>query len=119
MFDIVFIFLIFFIVMVMFFNEEGINMQLLLEINELLDVDVLLLIVVQVDEDNNIFVNCVCIDVDCVILVVNCFCVEFVGSVVLIEVNDEVFYGIIVWIWDDMFVNGVLVLLFCVSGQQE
>lgn len=41
-------------------------------------------------------------DVDWVILVVNCFWVESVGVVVLIEVNNEVSYGIIVWIWDDM-----------------
>ena len=75
--------------------------------------------VVQVDEDNNIFVNRVRTDVDRVISAVNRFRAESAGSAVLIEANDEASHGIIVRIWDDMSAASVPVSLTRASGQQQ
>lgn len=119
MLDIVFILLIFFIVTATFLNEEGINMQPPPDSDAPPPDDAPSPIVVQVDEDNNIFVNRVRTDVDRVISAVNRFRAESAGSAVLIEANDEASHGIIVRIWDDMSANGVPVSLSRASGQQE
>ena len=111
MLDIVFILLIFFIVTATFLSEEGINMTPPPESTDPPRDDAPSPIVVQVDADNNIFVNRVRTDVDRVISAVNRFRAESAGSAVLIETNDEADHGIIVRIWDDMGANGVPVSL--------
>jgi len=111
MLDIVFILLIFFIVTATFLNEEGINMTPPPESDNPPNSDAPSPIVVQVDQNNNIFVNRVRTDVDRVISAVNRFRAESAGSAVLIEANDEASHGIIVRIWDDMNANGVPVSL--------
>ena len=62
---------------------------------------------IQVDGDNEIFVNQVRTDVDRVLSAVNRFRAEEPNSAVLLEVYDEAHHGIIVQIWDEMGANGV------------
>lgn len=110
MLDIVFILLIFFIVTATFLNEEGIDMQPPPDEAPPCP-DCPAPIVVQVTEDNRIYVNGVITDVDRVISAVNRFRAENAGAAVLIEANNEARHGIIVRIWDDMQANAVPVSL--------
>jgi biopolymer transport protein ExbD len=111
MLDIVFILLIFFIVTATFLSEEGIDMRPPAdtppETNEPAPPPIL----VQVDDDNNIFVNRVRTDVDRVLAAVNRFRSEEPGSAVLVDVEDEADHGIIVQIWDEMGANRIPVSL--------
>ena len=62
---------------------------------------------VQVDNDNQIFVNGTRTDVDRVLAAVNRHRAEEPTSAVLLEVYDEAEHGIVVQIWDEMGANGV------------
>jgi biopolymer transport protein ExbD len=110
MLDIVFILLIFFIVTATFLSEEGISM-VPPESSDTPPTDASPPILVQVDGDNNIFVNQVRTDVDRVLSAVNRFRSEDPGSAVLVDVEDEADHGIIVQIWDEMGANGIPVSL--------
>ena len=110
MLDIVFILLIFFIVTATFLSEEGIDMRPP-QSNDENTADASPPILVQVDGDNNIFVNQVRTDVDRVLSAVNRFRSEDPGSAVLVDVEDEADHGIIVQIWDEMGANGIPVSL--------
>ena len=107
MLDIVFILLIFFIVTATFLSEEGLDMRPPPDSDTPPDTDAPPPIVVQVDDDNNIFVNRTRTDVDRVLSAVNRFRAEEPNSAVLLEVQDEAEHGIIVQIWDEMGANGV------------
>ncbi|WP_291842159.1 biopolymer transporter ExbD [Maricaulis sp.] len=107
MLDIVFILLIFFIVTATFLSEEGIDMRPPADNPDDPPPDAAPPIVIQVDGDNEIFVNQVRTDVDRVLSAVNRFRAEEPSSAVLLEVYDEADHGIIVQIWDEMGVNGV------------
>ena len=107
MLDIVFILLIFFIVTATFLSEEGLDMRPPPDSDTPPDSDAPPPIVVQVDDDNNIFVNRTRTDVDRVLSAVNRFRAEEPNSAVLLEVQDEADHGIIVQIWDEMGANGV------------
>ena len=107
MLDIVFILLIFFIVTATFLSEEGLDMRPPPDSDTPPDSDAPPPIVVQVDNDNNIFVNRTRTDVDRVLSAVNRFRAEEPNSAVLLEVQDEAEHGIIVQIWDEMGANGV------------
>ena len=106
MLDIVFILLIFFIVTATFLNEEGVDMQPPPDEAPPCP-DCPAPIVVQVTEDNRIYVNGVITDVDRVISAVNRHRAEAAQSPVLIEAQDEASHGVIVEIWDEMQANGV------------
>lgn len=107
MLDIVFILLIFFIVTATFLSEEGLDMRPPPDSDTPPDTDAPPPIVVQVDDDNNIFVNRTRTDVDRVLSAVNRFRAEEPNSAVLLEVRDEAEHGIIVQIWDEMRANSV------------
>ncbi|WP_339737633.1 biopolymer transporter ExbD [uncultured Maricaulis sp.] len=111
MLDIVFILLIFFIVTATFLSEEGIDMRPPADTPPDSNTPASPPILVQVDEDNNIFVNQVRTDVDRVLSAVNRFRSEDPGSAVLVDVEDEADHGIIVQIWDEMGANGIPVSL--------
>lgn len=107
MLDIVFILLIFFIVTATFLSEEGLDMRPPPDSDTPPDADAPPPIVVQVDNDNNIFVNRTRTDVDRVLSAVNRFRAEEPNSAVLLDVQDEAEHGIIVQIWDEMRANSV------------
>ncbi len=111
MLDIVFILLIFFIVTATFLSEEGIDMRPPADTPPETNEPAAPPILVQVDGDNNIFVNQVRTDVDRVLSAVNRFRSEEPGSAVLVDVEDEADHGIIVQIWDEMGANGIPVSL--------
>ena len=119
MLDIVFILLIFFIVTATFLSEEGIDMRPPPDSDTPPDADAPPPIVVQVDDDNEIFVNQIRTDVDRVLSAVNRFRAEEPNSAVLLEVQDEADHGIIVQIWDEMGANGVPVSIQRSSGEQS
>lgn len=106
MLDIVFILLIFFIVTATFLTEKGINMQppppspeTPQESNPV--------ILVQVDADNNVFVNQDRTSADRVFGAVSRIRAEQPRSAVLIQPADAAHHGIVVNIWDQMRQNGV------------
>ena len=107
MLDIVFILLIFFIVTATFLSEEGIDMRPPPDSDDETPPDAAPPIVIQVDDENIIFVNRVRTDVDRVLAAVNRFRAEEPNSAVLLEVFDEADHGVIVQIWDEMGANGV------------
>ena len=119
MLDIVFILLIFFIVTATFLSEEGIDMRPPPDSDTPPDADAPPPIVVQVDDDNEIFVNQIRTDVDRVLSAVNRFRAEEPKSAALLEVQDEADHGIIVQIWDEMGANGVPVSIQRSSGEQS
>jgi biopolymer transport protein ExbD len=110
MLDIVFILLIFFIVTATFLSEEGIDMRPPPPSDDT-NSEPNPVILVQVDDENTIFVNQIRTDVDRVLPGVNRFRAEAPDSAVLLEVQDEADHGIIVQIWDEMKANGVPVSL--------
>ncbi len=117
MLDIVFILLIFFIVTATFLSEEGIDMRPPAPNENPPEDNAAPPIVVQVDNENQIFVNQVRTDVDRVLSAVNRFRSEEPTSAVLLEVQDEAEHGIIVQIWDEMGANGVPVSIQRASGE--
>jgi len=119
MLDIVFILLIFFIVTATFLSEEGIDMRPPPPSDEPPSEDQNEVILVQIDHENNIFVNQVRTDVDRVLSAVNRFRAEAANSAVLVEVQDEASHGIVVQIWDEMSANGVPVSLQRSDGNES
>jgi len=119
MLDIVFILLIFFIVTATFLSEEGIDMRPPPPSDEPPSEDSNEVILVQIDNENNIFVNQIRTDVDRVLPAVNRFRAEAANSAVLVEVQDEARHGIVVQIWDEMNANGVPVSLQRSDGNES
>ena len=107
MLDIVFILLIFFIVTATFLNEEGVDMRPPPDCTGDECGEGPPPIVVQIDNDNQIFVNGTRTDVDRVLAAVNRHRAEEPNSAVLLEVYDEAAHGIVVQIWDEMGANAV------------
>ena len=116
MLDIVFILLIFFIVTATFLSEEGIDMRPPPDCTGPDCGDGPPPIVVQVDDDNQIFVNGDRTDVERVLAAINRHRAEQPDSAVLLEVHDESSHGIVVRIWDDMGANGVPVSIQRTDG---
>jgi len=115
MLDIVFILLIFFIVTATFLSEEGVDLRPPPECSDCIPPDVPA-IVVQVDYDNQVFVNGDRTDVERVLAAINRHRAEQPESAVLLEVHDESSHGIVVRIWDDMGANGVPVSIQRTDG---
>jgi biopolymer transport protein ExbD len=111
MLDIVFILLIFFIVTATFLSEEGIDMRPPPADPNPPQTEPNPVILIQVDNENTIFVNQIRTDVDRVLPGVNRFRAEAPNSAVLLDVQDEADHGIIVQIWDEMKANQVPVSL--------
>ena len=107
MLDIVFILLIFFIVTATFLSEEGLDMRPPPECTGTDCGTGPPPIVVQVDGENQVFVNQVRTDADRVMAAVNRHRAEEPESAVLLEVFDAAEHGTIVQIWDEMGANGV------------
>jgi biopolymer transport protein ExbD len=107
MLDIVFILLIFFIVTATFLQEEGIDIQPPPPNENPPESEDNPVILVQIDGDNNVFVNQDRTSADRVFAAVSRIRAESPGSAVLIRPDDESFHGITVNIWDQMKVNGV------------
>jgi len=110
MLDIVFILLIFFIVTATFIQEEGLSMVPPPPVDEPPDTESSA-ILVQVDNDNNIFVNRDRTSVDRVIAAVSRIRAEEPGSAVVIQPENDADHGIVVKIWDDMNLNSIPVAI--------
>ncbi|WP_429911471.1 ExbD/TolR family protein [Glycocaulis sp.] len=106
MLDIVFILLIFFIVTATFLQEEGIDMRPPPP-SETPPQDANPVILVQVTDQNRVFVNQDPTSVDRVMAAVSRLRAEAPNSAVLIQPNDEAHHGITVQIWDEMMANGI------------
>jgi biopolymer transport protein ExbD len=107
MLDIVFILLIFFIVTATFLQEEGLDMRPPPACDDPDCGTGPPPIVVQVDNDNQVFVNGSRTDGDRVLAAVNRHRSEEPNSAVLLEVFDAAEHGTVVQIWDEMGTNGV------------
>ena len=107
MLDIVFILLIFFIVTATFLQEQGIDMRPPPPSDEDTPDQDNPVILVQVDEDNRVFVNREPTSVDRVPAAVSRFLAEAPRSAVLIEVDNTADHGVVVQIYDDMLSNEV------------
>ncbi|MFC4724417.1 ExbD/TolR family protein [Glycocaulis abyssi] len=106
MLDIVFILLIFFIVTATFLQEEGIDMRPPPP-SETPPQDANPVILVQVTDQNRVFVNQDQTSVDRVMAAVSRLRAEAPNSAVLIQPHDEAHHGITVQIWDEMMANGI------------
>ena len=103
MLDIVFILLIFFIVTATFLTEAGIDIRTPPGCEDCPPpIDPPPVILVQVDGENNIFVNRDRTALERVSSAVERFLAENAGSPVVIEVEDEADHGVVVYIWDEM-----------------
>ena len=107
MLDIVFILLIFFIVTATFLTEAGIDMRPPPDSDEPPPQNAAPVIVVQISDQDLVFVNRVRTDADRVLAGVNRFRAENPGSAVLLEVDNESSHGVVVQIWDEMQANGI------------
>jgi biopolymer transport protein ExbD len=107
MLDIVFILLIFFIVTATFLQEEGIDMRPPPPSDQPENAESNPVILVQIDNDNRIFVNQQATSVDRVIAAVSRIRAEQPNSAVLVQPCDEALHGTIVSIWDDMRANNI------------
>lgn len=112
MLDIVFILLIFFIVTATFLQEAGIDMRPPPPSadpppNEEVDPA----IIVQVNNDDQIFVNRLQTEPDRVLSAINSIRAEAPNSAVVLEVYDEASHGVVVTIFDEMKVNEIPVTI--------
>ncbi|MFT6662431.1 MAG: biopolymer transport protein ExbD [Maricaulis maris] len=105
MLDIVFILLIFFIVSATFLSEEGIDLRQPPPPDARCDCNPPIL--VQIDGDNQVFINRDRTDIARVLVAINRHHAEEPNAAVLLEVHDESDHGVVVRIWDDMGANGV------------
>lgn len=106
MLDIVFILLIFFIVTATFLQEEGIDMRPPPPA-ETPPQDANPVILVQITEQNQVFVNMERTTADRVMAAVSRLRAEQPNSAVLIQPDDEAHHGVTVQIWDEMMANGI------------
>lgn len=107
MLDIVFILLIFFIVTATFLTEKGIDMQPPPPPPEDQPQSDNPVILVQIDADNNVFVNQDRTSADRVFAAVSRIRAEQPGSAVLLQPADAAHHGIVVNIFDQMNQNRV------------
>ena len=107
MLDIVFILLIFFIVTATFLQEQGIDMRPPPDTNEPPPPDAPPPIVVQVTDQNRVFVNREATSELRVLAAVSRIRAEQPNSAVLIEVADEAEHGTIVYILDELRANSI------------
>ena len=110
MLDIVFILLIFFIVTAVFLQEEGFDMRPPPP-SENPPEDSNPIILVQVDDQDRVFVNQEPTSALRVLAAVSRQRAEAPNSAVLIEASDEAKHGTIVLIWDEMRANSIPVSL--------
>jgi biopolymer transport protein ExbD len=106
MLDIVFILLIFFIVTATFLQEEGIDMRPPPP-SETPPDESNPVILVQITEQNQVFVNLDPTSADRVMAAVSRLRAEQPNSAVLIQPDDEAHHGVTVQIWDEMMANGI------------
>ncbi len=106
MLDIVFILLIFFIVTATFLNEEGVDLRppppCEGECGEPRES-----ILVQVNDEDRVFVNQDITDRERVLAAINRLRAENPDASVVLEVDDEASHGVIVYIWDDLRANDI------------
>ncbi|MCC5995659.1 MAG: biopolymer transporter ExbD [Oceanicaulis sp.] len=114
MLDIVFILLIFFIVTATFLQEEGIDMRPPPPSDEQAPDNPVIL--VQVDDQNRVFVNQESTSEFRVLAAVSRLRAEQPQSAVLIEVADDARHGTIVMIWDEMRANNIPVSISRQTG---
>ena len=107
MLDIVFILLIFFIVTATFLQEQGFDMRPPPPCEDCDNNSDSVVILVQVDDENRVFVNQRSTSEDRVLAAVQRIRTENPNSAVLIEPNDEAETGTIALIWDDMRANNI------------
>lgn len=115
MLDIVFILLIFFIVTATFLQEQGIDMRPPPP-SDNQDTEPNPVILVQVDDRNQVFVNQDPTSELRVLAAVSRIRAEQPDSAVLIEVADEARHGTIVLIWDEMKANSIPVSITRAEG---
>ena len=117
MLDIVFILLIFFIVTATFLQEQGFDMTPPPpndEENQPQESNPVIL--VQIDDENRVFVNQRSTSEDRVLAAVQRIRAEAPNSAVLIEPNDDALHGTVSLIWDDMRANGIPVSIQRATG---
>jgi len=119
MLDIVFILLIFFIVTATFLQEEGFSMAPPPPNDEAEPTEPNPVILVQIDDENRVFVNQRSTSEDRVLAAVQRIRAEAPQSAVLIEPNDEALHGTVSTIWDDMRVNGIPVSIQRPTGDDN
>ncbi|WP_421792316.1 ExbD/TolR family protein [Hyphobacterium sp.] len=107
MLDIVFILLIFFIVTATFLQEQGFDMRPPPPCEDCPDNPDSVVILVQIDAENRVFVNQRSTSEDRVLAAVQRIRAENPQSAVLIQPNDEALTGTVSLIWDDMRGNGI------------
>ncbi|MAP48147.1 MAG: biopolymer transporter ExbD [Oceanicaulis sp.] len=115
MLDIVFILLIFFIVTATFLQEQGIDMRPPPP-SDNQDTEPNPVILVQVNDRNQVFVNQDPTSELRVLAAVSRIRAEQPDSAVLIEVADEARHGTIVLIWDEMKANSIPVSITRAEG---
>jgi biopolymer transport protein ExbD len=119
MLDIVFILLIFFIVTATFLQEEGFSMTPPPPNDEAEPTEPNPVILVQIDDENRVFVNQRSTSEDRVLAAVQRIRAEAPQSAVLIEPNDEALHGTVSTIWDDMRGNGIPVSIQRPTGDDN
>ena len=105
MLDIVFILLIFFIVSATFLSEEGVDLRRPPPPDALCDCPIPIL--VQIDDDNQVFVDRERIDIERLMAVLGRILAEEPNNAVLLEVHDESSHGVVVRIWDELTANRI------------
>jgi len=105
MLDIAFILLIFFIVSMTFPTEEGIDWRQPDATGAICDCPIPIL--VQIDGDNQVFVDRDRIDIDRLMAVLDRILAEEPNNAVLLEVHDESSHGVVVRIWDELTANRI------------